>query len=107
MLGSGNQICDRLNIPFLADYERIYCAQDLDLGGLTIYQTLKKSLPQCQWLAPPEWEPHRDKFRLPPKDAPQLAKAIQLARTLSLTQEADVMNQTRAFLEQEAFLPEL
>lgn len=35
----------------------------------------------------------------------QLAKAIQLARNLGLSQEADIMNQTRAFLEQEALLP--
>ncbi len=105
--GSGNQICDRLNLPFLTGYEAIYCAQDLDLGGLTIYQTLKKSLPQSVWLAPPDWQAHKDKFRLAPKNAAQLAKAITLARNLGLIQEADLMNQTRAFLEQEALLPAL
>ncbi|WP_337246999.1 Wadjet anti-phage system protein JetD domain-containing protein [Photobacterium halotolerans] len=107
LLGSGNQICHRLNHRFLAEYEVIYCAQDLDSGGLSIYQSLKKSLPQCHWLAPPDWDLHRDKFRLAPKSADQLAKAIKLARELGLTQEADLMNQTRAFLEQEAFLPAL
>lgn len=105
LLGAGNQICDRLNHPFLAQYEVIYCAQDLDLGGLTIFQTLKKSLPQCHWLAPADWELYRNKFRFAPKNATQLTNAIAVARKLGLTQEADLMNQTRAFLEQEALLP--
>lgn len=104
LLGAGNQICDQLNLPFLSKYDVIYCAQDLDLGGLTIYQTLKKALPQCQWLSPPDWEVHREKFNLVPKNSEHLAKAIQLARELGLTQEAELMNQTRAFLEQESFL---
>ncbi len=107
LLGAGNQICDRLNHSFLAQYEAIYCAQDLDLGGLTIFQTLQKSLPQCHWLAPADWELYRNKFRFAPKNATQLTKAIALARKLGLTQEADLMNQTRAFLEQEALLPAL
>ncbi|WED22830.1 DUF2220 family protein [Vibrio sp. JC009] len=105
--GAGNQICDRLNLAFLSQYDVIYCAQDVDLGGLITYQTLKNALPQCQWLAPADWEIHRNKFQLAPKNANQLAKAIKLARELKLTQEADLMNQTRAFLEQEALLPEL
>ena len=105
--GAGNQICDRLNLRFLSGYDVIYCAQDVDLGGLTTYQTLKKSLPQCQWLAPVDWEVYRDKFKLAPKNASQLTKAIKLARELKFTQEAELMNQTRAFLEQEALLPEL
>ncbi|KDM90265.1 Wadjet anti-phage system protein JetD domain-containing protein [Photobacterium galatheae] len=107
LLGSGNQICHQLNQRFLSRYEVIYCAQDLDAGGLSIYQSLKKSLPQCRWLAPPDWEIHKEKFRLAPKNADQLVKAIKLARELGLTQEADLMNQTRAFLEQEALLPAL
>ena len=106
LLGAGNQICDQLNLPFLSEYDVIYCAQDLDLGGLTIYQTLKNVLPQCQWLSPPDWEVYRDKFTLKPKTSHHLAKAIQLARDLGLTQEAELMNQTRAFLEQESFLSE-
>ncbi|MGY2575469.1 Wadjet anti-phage system protein JetD domain-containing protein [Vibrio sp. C8] len=104
LLGAGNQICDQLNLPFLSKYDVIYCAQDLDLGGLAIYQTLKKALPQCQWLSPPDWELHRDKFNLKPKTSDHLAKALKLARELGLTQEAKLMNQTRAFLEQESFL---
>ena len=105
LLGAGNQICHGLNRGFLATYNVIYCAQDLDLGGLTIFQTLRKTLPQCFWLAPNDWAKYREKFKLLPKNATQLAKAIQLARDLGLSQEADIMNQTRAFLEQEALLP--
>ncbi|MBY7785211.1 hypothetical protein KW410_03360 [Vibrio fluvialis] len=104
LLGAGNQICDQLNLPFLSEYDVIYCAQDLDLGGLTIYQTLKNALPQCQWLSPPDWEVHRDKFNLKPKTSDHLVKAVKLARELDLIQEAELMNQTRAFLEQESFL---
>ncbi|MCD9514230.1 Wadjet anti-phage system protein JetD domain-containing protein [Photobacterium carnosum] len=105
LLGAGNQICHGLNRGFLATYDVIYCAQDLDLGGLTIFQTLRKTLPQCFWLAPNDWAKYREQFKLLPKNAIQLAKAIQLARDLGLSQEADTMNQTRAFLEQEALLP--
>ncbi|OXX73429.1 hypothetical protein B9J87_05890 [Vibrio sp. V19_P1S1T109] len=105
LLGAGNQICHLLNRNFLTQYEVIYCAQDLDLGGLTIFQTLKKSLPQCRWLAPPDWDVHRNQFKLVPKSAEQLVAAIELARELGLSREADILNQTRAFLEQEALLP--
>lgn len=104
LLGAGNQICHQLNLPFLSQYDVIYCAQDLDLGGLTIYQTLQNALPQCQWLSPPDWDGHRDKFNLKPKTSDHLVKAVKLARDLGLTQEAELINQTRAFLEQESFL---
>ena len=88
-------------------FRSIYCAQDIDLGGLTIYKTLKASLPQSNWLAPSDWEVFRNKFKLKPKNSTHLEKAIQLARDLELNTEADLMNQTRSFLEQEALLPEL
>ncbi|OLQ74262.1 hypothetical protein BIT28_08770 [Photobacterium proteolyticum] len=105
IFGSGNQICHHLNTPFLSIYDEIYCAQDVELGGLTIFNTLKASFPQCVWLAPIEWEPFRSKFKLKPKNGTNLAKAIMLARDLGLNEEADLMNQTRHFMEQEAFLP--
>lgn len=106
IFGSGNQICHRLNLSFLSTYDEIYCAQDVELGGLTIYKTLKASLPQCDWLAPVDWEIFRDKFKLKPKNDLLLIKAIQIARGLDLNTEADLMNQTRCFLEQEALLPD-
>ncbi|GEK12917.1 Wadjet anti-phage system protein JetD domain-containing protein [Aliivibrio fischeri] len=107
IFGSGNQICHHLNHPFLSSYDELYCAQDVELGGLTIYKTLKASLPQSNWLAPSDWEVFRNKFKLKPKNSTHLEKAIQLARDLELNTEADLMNQTRSFLEQEALLPEL
>ena len=107
IFGSGNQICHHMNRKFLSCYEVIYCAQDVELGGLKIYKTLKSSLPQCDWLAPDNWDIFRNKFKLKPKHNTHLVKAIQLARELQLNTEADLMNQTRAFLEQEALLPEL
>ncbi|MEZ9820090.1 hypothetical protein AB4238_05625 [Shewanella sp. 10N.286.45.A1] len=107
IFGAGNQICHRLNRPFLSIYEELYCAQDVELGGLTIYKTLKTYLPQCSWLAPVDWEIFRDKFKLKPQNSSHLVKAIDLARELGLNTEADLMNQTRAFLEQEALLPDL
>lgn len=106
IFGSGNQICHYLNIPFLSIYDEIYCAQDVDFGGLTIYKTLKNALPKCEWLAPVNWDLFISKFKLKPKNGGNLAKAIKLARDLGLNTEADLMNQTRAFLEQEALLPE-
>ncbi|MFA0415282.1 hypothetical protein AB4520_16010 [Vibrio renipiscarius] len=107
IFGSGNQICHHLNRSFLSTYNELYCAQDVELGGLTIYKTLKNALPQCSWLAPVDWEAFRNKFKLKPKNSIHLAKAIKLARELELNTEADLMNQTRAFFEQEALLPEL
>jgi len=107
IFGSGNQICHQLNHSFLSNYDEIYCAQDVDLGGLTIYKTLKTSFPQSNWLAPGDWGIFRNKFKLKPKKSTHLEKAIQLARELGLNIEADLMNQTRSFLEQEALLPEL
>lgn len=107
IFGSGNQICHQLNHSFLSNYDEIYCAQDVDLGGLTIYKTLKTSFPQSNWLAPGDWGIFRNKFKLKPKNSTHLEKAIQLARDLGLNTEADLMNQTRSFLEQEALLPEL
>ncbi|MEZ9785371.1 hypothetical protein AB4383_14980 [Vibrio breoganii] len=105
LFGSGNQICHHLNHSFLTQYSVLYCAQDVELGGLTIYKTLKKSLPQSQWLAPVDWLKFKSGFCLKPKKAENLTKAIALARELDLHIEADLMNQTRAFFEQEAFLP--
>ncbi|MDE1234738.1 hypothetical protein [Vibrio aestuarianus] len=107
IFGSGNQICHHLNISFLSSYEDIYCAQDVELGGLTTFKSLKNALPQCKWLAPTDWEAFRDSFKLKPKNSNHLAKAIKLARELDLNTEADLMNQTRHFMEQEAFLPVL
>lgn len=107
IFGSGNQICHHLNRQFLSTYGELYCAQDVELGGLTTYKTLKTSLPQCDWLAPVDWEVFRNKFKLAPKNSTHLTKAIELARELKLNTEADLMNQTRHFLEQEAFLPAL
>lgn len=107
IFGSGNQICHHLNHSFLSCYDEIYCAQDIDLGGLKIYKTLKNSFPQSDWLAPDDWEVFRGKFKLKPKNSTHLEKAIQLARDLGLNTEANLMNQTRFFLEQETLLPEL
>lgn len=107
IFGSGNQICHHLNYTFLSCYDEIYCAQDIDLGGLTIYKTLKTAFPQSNWLAPDDWGIFRNKFKLKPKNSTHLEKAIQLARDLELNTEADLMNQTRSFLEQEVLLPEL
>ncbi len=107
IFGAGNQICHHLNKLFLSAYEEIYCAQDVELGGLTTFKSLKKSLPQCKWLAPGDWEAFRGSFKLKPKNSNHLAKAIKLARELDLNTEADLMNQTRHFMEQEAFLPVL
>ena len=107
IFGSGNQICHHLNTSFLSSYENIYCAQDVELGGLTTFKSLKNTLPQCQWLAPANWEAFRGSFKLKPKNSNHLAKAIKLARELDLNTEADLMNQTRHFMEQEAFLPVL
>ncbi len=105
IFGSGNQICHHLNHPFLSSYEELLCAQDVELGGLTTFKSLKTSLPQCKWLAPVDWEAFRDNFKLRPKNSSHLVKAIKLARELELNTEADLMNQTRHFMEQEAFLP--
>lgn len=105
IFGSGNQICHRLNLSFLSSYEDIYCAQDVELGGLTTFKSLKNALPQCKWLAPVDWEAFRGNFKLKPKNSSHLTKAIKLARELDLNTEADLMNQTRHFMEQEAFLP--
>jgi hypothetical protein len=107
IFGSGNQICHNLNMPFLASYDEIYCAQDVELGGLVIYKTLKNALLKCRWLAPVDWSVYRSKFKLKPKSSAHLVKAIELARELGLNSEADIMNNTRSFLEQEALLPEI
>lgn len=105
IFGSGNQICHHLNQPFLSTYDKLHCAQDIELGGLMIYRTLKKSLHQCCWLAPVNWDLFKDQFKLVPKHSSHLTKAIKLARELELHMEADLMNQTRSFLEQESLLP--
>ncbi|PSW18685.1 hypothetical protein C9I98_14505 [Photobacterium sanctipauli] len=107
IFSSGNQICHYLNRPFLSTYDEIYCAQDVELGGLTTYKTLKNVFPTCEWLAPVDWDLFSSKFKLKPKSGAHLAKAIELARDLGLNSEAELMNQTRLFLEQEAFLPEI
>ncbi|MDA7088956.1 hypothetical protein PH586_21475 [Pseudomonas sp. SA3-5] len=46
IFGAGNQITSRLNMPFLSQYQRLYCLFDADLGGLTMYRTLLKGLPE-------------------------------------------------------------
>lgn len=46
IFSAGNQITNRLNAPFLSQYQRLYCLFDVDLGGLTMYRTLLKGLPE-------------------------------------------------------------
>lgn len=45
IFSAGNQITNRLNMPFLSQYQRLYCLFDADLGGLIMYRTLLKGLP--------------------------------------------------------------
>ncbi|MHC8394091.1 hypothetical protein ACYZT8_10580 [Pseudomonas sp. LB3P93] len=45
IFSAGNQITNRLNMPFLSQYQRLYCLFDVDLGGLTMYRTLLRGLP--------------------------------------------------------------
>ena len=50
IFGAGNQITNRLNMPFLSQYQRLYCLFDADLGGLTMYRTLLQGLPEGLWV---------------------------------------------------------
>ncbi|WP_324730647.1 hypothetical protein [Pseudomonas paeninsulae] len=45
IFSAGNQITNRLNVPFLSQYQSLYCLFDADLGGLKMYRTLLHSLP--------------------------------------------------------------
>lgn len=105
IFGAGKQITNKLHIPLLTQYENIYCAGDLDFGGLQIYQTLKKTLPQTQWLSPKCWEQFEDYFQMKPKSPKVWLKTIELAEKMSLHEEASLLTKHKAFLEQEALLP--
>lgn len=69
LFGAGNQISNRLNQPYLQQYDALFCLFDWDVGGLQIFRNLKQMLPET-----------RLQFALPSNPLDYLAQSNHLIR---------------------------
>jgi hypothetical protein len=109
ILGGGNRITKALNFRFLLQYHSVLCAFDLDFGGLSMFNTLKKGLQgsftqQIELLMPRDFGPWLDAFCCQPKDADILRKALDLSAELGFVGLTDVFATRQRFMEQEVLL---
>jgi len=132
VFGAGNTITDSKNILFLQQYQHIFCSFDYDLGGLTMFNTLKSRFDNTEktdfkqvnvksGIAKPDSFTPALTFVLPNNTyladedfiekhfnkTPELAKkwqqAITLAEQLGFTALAQAFSKSKRFMEQEAF----
>lgn len=111
--GQGNSISNSLNSIYFNQYKQILCCFDYDLGGLTMFASLKKlTLAQVTFLAPPATSLNNQAFinkhfKKTPDTAVHWQKAIALAIKLDLNDLAHAFNISKKFMEQEVFLSNL
>ncbi len=111
--GQGNSISNTLNAIYLNQYQQILCCFDYDLGGLTMFASLKKiTQGQLTFLRPPTMSLNNHAFinkhfKKTPDSAVHWQKAIALAIKLDLNDLAHAFNVSKKFMEQEVFLSNL
>lgn len=107
IFSAGNQITNRLNMPFLSQYQRLYCLFDVDLGGLIMYRTLLKGLPDGHRVVfvYPDDIAHRltaSKYSLNQQTRQDLPEFIGLSKETN--ELIGLMRDSRKALEQETYL---
>lgn len=105
IFAGGNRINKQVSLDWIRkQYSEVFCAFDYDLGGLTMFSTLKKTIDQAQFVMPKSWSDHKDSFRLSPETSPRLRSAIEKAHQLGFSELAEMFSSTRKFMEQEMLL---
>lgn len=107
IFGSGNQVTNKLNIPFFSAFERVYCLFDVDVGGMRMFFTLKANLPPSSdpvFVFPIDVEARLRSSKYPLGGD----EREELSRYVGRSAETDVliymMRKTHKVLEQEAYL---
>ena len=113
--GQGNNVTNRLNAEFFAQYQQILCCFDYDLGGLTMFSSLTKLiktqpldtglslvLPTKNQLNCSHFVKHH--FKKWPKETKHWQDAIKLAEQLGFSDLAQAFSLSRKFMEQEVLL---
>ena len=104
-LGSGNRMTTPLRREWYAQYERILCMFDYDLGGLEMFKTLKKHLQnQIIFIQPSNYQNWLPFFKKVVEDSKKLSKAHSLAIKLNFHELATAFLETKKFMEQEVLL---
>lgn len=106
LFSAGNEITNSLHNSFLRQYKKIYVLFDLDLGGLTIFKSLRLSLPRTEVL-----------FLVPEDIDSRLEKVVEIVspdyldKVIKLGMENDfvapfasIIKKHRKVLEQENYL---
>jgi len=123
VFGAGNTITDNRNTLFLQQYQYIFCSFDYDLGGLTMFNTLKSRfdntekgdfksnnvkpkltfvLPNKAYLSDADFI--KQYFKKTAEPAKKWQQAIILAEKLGFTALAQAFSKSKRFMEQEVFL---
>lgn len=108
VLAAGSKISSALMQPYLAQYQRIYCAFDYDLAGLSLFDALARRMahwpapqPRLQLVVADDLAAYRYAFRAQPKQPSVLTHAIALAERYQWQGLAAMLQQTQHFAEQE------
>jgi hypothetical protein len=108
VLAAGSKISSALVQPYLAQYQRIYCAFDYDVAGLSLFDALARRIahwpapqPRLQLVVADDLAAYRYAFRAQPKQPSLLAQAIALAERYQWQGLAAMFQQTQHFAEQE------
>jgi hypothetical protein len=116
--GHGNSITNKLHADFFNQYQQVLCCFDYDLGGLTMFSTLRKLFKSqkvnatVSFIQPNKNQLHSDTFltthfKKSPEKVNSWQQAIQLAEQLGFTDLAQAFLQTKKFMEQEVYLSDL
>jgi 5S rRNA maturation endonuclease (ribonuclease M5) len=107
-LGSGNKMTTQLRREWYAQYERVLCMFDYDLGGLEMFKTLKKHLQNQIIFVQPSNYKNWFKFFKKIEKSEKISKAHSLAIKLNFHELATAFLETKKFMEQEVLLsPEI
>ena len=108
VLAAGSKISSALVQPYLAQYQRIYCAFDYDVAGLSLFDALARRIvhwpapqPRLQLVVADDLTAYRYAFRAQPKQPSLLAQAIALTERYQWQGLAAMFQQTQHFAEQE------
>lgn len=105
VLGGGNQITKKLNFAFFEQYHSVFCAFDLDVGGLHMFDTLQKRLGErVRLLMPTNFSAYSGYFVKKPDSNEQWQKALDLSLRLGFVELYRVFARERRFMEQETLL---
>jgi len=104
-LGSGNRATSDFLLKWYSQYDEVFCAFDYDLGGLKMFETLRKRLGEkTSFVQPTEYKSIIKYFNKKPESGDKIMKAKSLAERLNFIELGQAFVETRHFMEQESLL---